>query len=493
MNFQLQTREDAIRLASREWKMLIDGEWTTGSSGESLDVRDPATGEIVARVPAAGEAEVDAAVAAAKAAFDDRRWLDLGAEERAIRLWRVADLIDRDAAKIQFIEQLNNGLPGAVSGFFTSFAARAFRHYAGWCDKVAGDTLDISAPGAPFHTYTMREPVGVAALIVPWNGPFTSAAMKVATALAAGCTCVLKPSEETPLSALMLGELLIEAGIPSGVVNIVPGLGHVTGAALSRHPDVSKISFTGSTRVGKLIANAATDNLKKVSLELGGKSPSIIFDDADLEKAIPGAALGTFYNTGQVCVAGTRVLVQRSIYDRVVEGMAAVGRNLRLGGGFDPGAEIGPLISARQLDRVSGIIATARSEGAQVLGGGLPSSGGYFVEPTVITNAAPNSAVVREEIFGPVITAIPFDEPEEALAIANDTHYGLASAVWTRDIDRSQFVARHVAAGTVWVNCQLILSPGVPFGGYRQSGWGRENGIEGLHSFMHTKTVVTAL
>ncbi|VWX50611.1 aldehyde dehydrogenase [Novosphingobium sp. 9U] len=489
----LQSREAAVRMASRDWKMLIDGEWLDGSTQDWLDVRDPATGEVIARAPAGGAADIHAAVAAAKAAFDDRRWLNLGAEERSRRLWRVADLIERDAAKIQAVEQLNNGAPASLAAFFTTYAAKFFRHYAGWCDKINGETIEISEPGAPFHTYTRKEPLGVAGLIVPWNGPFASAAMKVATALTAGCTCVLKPSEETPLSALMLGELLIEAGIPAGVVNIVPGHGHIAGAALANHPDVSKISFTGSTEVGKLIANAATGNLKKVSLELGGKSPSIIFDDADLSKAIPGAALGTFYNTGQVCIAGTRVLVQRSVYDQVVEGMAAVGRSLHLGGGFDPEAQIGPLISAKQLERVSGMIDVARDEGAQVLGGGLPFERGYFVEPTVITNARPDSVVVRDEIFGPVITAIPFDDPEEALSIGNDTEYGLAAAVWTRDIGRSQLIANSIAAGTVWVNCQLVLSPGAPFGGYKQSGWGRENGIEGLHGFMQTKTVMTAL
>ena len=473
--------------------MLIDGQWTEAQDRSHIEVHDPCTGDVVARAPAGKLTDVNLAVGAARAAFADRRWIRLGSQERGRRLWRVAELIERDAARFQALEILNNGIPLQIAEYFVKYASDVFRYYAGWCDKIGGITNDISTPGAPFHSYTLKEPMGVAGLIVPWNGPLSAAAMKLAPALGAGCSCVLKPAEETPLSALLLGELLIEAGIPSGVVNIVTGLGHEAGAAIAAHADVDKVAFTGSTEIGKVIAQAASGNLKKVALELGGKSPVIIFDDADLEKAIPGAALGTFYNTGQVCIAGTRVYVQRSIYERVVAGMIQVGRSLRIGGGFEGAADIGPLISAKQLQRVGGMIDAARRDGAQISGGGRPSERGYFIEPTVIVDAPRDSIVVREEIFGPVITAIPFDTPEEVMTMANASHYGLAAAVWTRDIARSQMAVQQIAAGTVWVNCQLVLSTALPFGGYKQSGYGRENAVDGIESYLQTKTVITAL
>jgi phenylacetaldehyde dehydrogenase len=406
---------------------------------------------------------------------------------------RLAELIEQNAAELQALETLNNGVPANIAQYFTFFAADAFRYYAGWCSKIYGTTSDISTPEAEFLAYTRKEPIGVAGLIVPWNGPLASASMKLATALAAGCTCVLKPAEETPLSALRLGELVLEAGIPAGVVNIVTGFGHTAGAAIAAHPGVDKVSFTGSTEVGKLIVQAAAGNLKKVSLELGGKSPVVIFADANLEKAIPGAALGTFFNTGQVCVAGSRVFVQRAIYDRVIEGMAAVGRSLRIGPGFDADAQIGPLISQKQLERVSRLVGGARTEGAEVFGGGQLGERGYFYQPTIVTRCKPDATIVREEVFGPVLTATPFDDVDEVVSLANDTSYGLAAAVWTSGLNKAHRFANAVQAGTVWINCQLILNSGLPFGGYKQSGWGRENGIEGLESFMHSKTVMAML
>lgn len=486
-------RAGAIEAVRRDWKLWIDGEWVPALAGGQIQVTDPSTGLVVASVPAGRAEDVDRAVAAARRAFEDGRWRNLGALERGRRLNRVADLIERDAAKLQQVETLNNGVPGMMAQFFTAFAADWFRYYAGWCGKAGGVTTDISTPDQSYHAYTLKEPVGVAALIVPWNGPLGAAAMKLATALAAGCSCVLKPAEETPLSALLLGEILQEAGIPHGVVNIVTGIGSEAGAALAAHADVDKVSFTGSTEVGKKIVEAAAGNLKKVSLELGGKSPVVIFDDANLEHAIPGAAMGVFFNTGQVCVAGSRIYVQRGIYDRVVEGLAAFGKGLRIGGGFDDAAQVGPLISAKQLDRVSRMIDAGRADGATLLGGARNGERGFFVEPTVIVDPRPDSIVVREEIFGPVVTAIPFDTAEEAVGHANATTFGLAAAVWTENINRAHNFASAVKAGTAWINCQLVLNPALPFGGYRQSGWGRENGLEGVESFMHTKSVVAAL
>ena len=403
-------------------------------------------------------------------------------------------MIEARTEEIARVEVLDNGMPLTMARWTVSLGAEAFRYYAGWVTKIHGQTSEISGPNGNFHAYTLREPVGVAGLIIPWNGPFIFACFKLSVALAAGCSCVLKPAKETPLNALRLGQILMEAGVPAGVVNIVTGFGETAGAALTAHPGVDKIGFTGSTEVGKLLLKAAAGNLKKVTLELGGKSPVVIFDDADLTKTIPGAAMGVFMNAGQICVAGSRVYTQRKVFEPVVEGLANAAKALKLGNGFDPATEMGPLISAKQLERVTSLIRSGVEEGAElVTGGKRKDSPGYFVQPTVLANARPTARVMREEIFGPVVSVVPFDDIEEVAAAANDTSYGLASAVWTRDISKAHTLAKRIQAGTVWINCQMASDLSVPYGGYKQSGWGRENGWEGLEAYLQTKSVFVQL
>ncbi|MET0163539.1 MAG: aldehyde dehydrogenase family protein [Vicinamibacterales bacterium] len=492
MNAKLNDPELSLGKVPR--KMLIDGQWVNAAAGRAIDVFDPATGKLIARVPEGDKEDIDSAVKAARRTFDQRTWLNLTPAERAKILWRVGDLIDRRAADIASVETLDNGVPQALAQMTISGGAEAFRYYAGWITKIHGTTSTVSVPGAQFHSYTLREPVGVVGLIVPWNAPFALACSKLSVALAAGCSCVLKPAEETPLNALVLGEILQEAGIPAGVVNIVTGFGHTAGAALAAHPGVDKIGFTGSTEVGKLIVNAASGNLKKVTLELGGKSPMVAFDDADLEKTVAGAAMAIFTNSGQVCIAGSRLYVQRKLYEPVVEGLAGVAKGMKVGSGFDPNAQMGPLISEKQLTRVTSLIKSGLDEGAQVAAGGQRSEGsGYFVQPTVITGAKPTARVMREEIFGPVICVQPFDDIDAVAAAANDTPFGLAASVWTRDVSKAHTMAKRLQAGNVWVNCHLVGDMSMPFGGYKQSGWGRESGLEGLDAYLQTKSVFVQL
>lgn len=461
-----------------------------------IPVFDPATAEQIAEVPDVGPKAVDAAVARARATFESGVWREMLPKHRAKVLWRVAEIVDRRIEEIVEVEARNNGMARWLARNLIASAAEVFRYYAGWVTKIHGQSTDIMAEGgisganARYHAYTLKEPVGVAGLIIPWNGPFYGAMVKLAPALAAGCSCVLKPAEETPLTSLMLPQILAEAGVPDGVVNIITGYGETTGAALARHPDVDKIAFTGSTETGKLIVQAAAGNLKRVTLELGGKTPVLIYDDADLSKAVPGAGLGIFINAGQGCVCGSRLYVQRGVYDQVVEGLAKFGKAMKLGGSDDPEAQVGPIISQRQLQRVSDLVEEGRAQGAEVVSGGrILDRPGYFFEPTVVTNVRPDMRMMQEEIFGPVIAVIPFDDEEEVIAEANNSTYGLAAGVWTREIARAHRLAKRLEAGTVWLNAQLAWDVSQPFGGYKQSGWGYEYGWEGLNAYLKTKTV----
>jgi len=495
-NVQLQSKVQEF--ISKPRKMLINGKWVESASGKTFPTYDPSTGEVLAKIAEGDREDIDRAVKAARAAFETGPWSRLTASERGRLVWRLADLIEQHLQEFAELESLDNGKPLKVArAADVPLAVDLFRYMAGWATKIEGSTIPISVPytpGAKYLAYSLREPVGVVGQIIPWNFPLLMAAWKLGPALATGCTVVIKPAEQTPLSCLLLGELVQEAGIPDGVVNIVPGYGETAGAALAAHPGVDKVAFTGSTEVGKLILQAASGNLKKVSLELGGKSPNVVFGDVDLDSAIAGSASAIFFNHGQCCCAGSRLYVEHNIFDKVVEGVSSRADKIRVGPGMESSTDMGPLVSEEQLNRVCGYLESGLSDGAKaVTGGKRHGDRGYFVKPTVLVNTNDKMKVVQEEIFGPVVTAIPFKDPNELVTKANDTVYGLAAGIWTRDIQKAHRLASQLRAGTVWINCYNIFDAALPFGGYKQSGWGREMGKDALELYTEVKAVCAAL
>lgn len=464
-------------------------------SGDVIQVIDPTTEEPITEFTDCGPEAVDEAAARAKASFEAGVWSQLPGRERAKVMWRIADLIDQNAEEFAQLDSLNTGMPLMQATLQMSTISEFFRYYAGWCSKINGVAYDVKTDGiatdsfVDMHAYTLKEPYGVVGLIFPWNGPIFNASAKLAPALAAGCSMLVKPAEETPLSALLLDRLVHEAGVPEGVVNLLTGYGHTAGAAITAHPDVQKVAFTGSTEVGKEIVRASADNLKKVTLELGGKSPVLIFDDADMSKALLMASLGIFVHSGQGCVCGSRIFAQRGVYDQVVEGISMMANSFKLGAPSEEGCVSGPLISQKQLTRVMGFIDEGRSDGVEVVTGGYRlDRKGYFVHPTVLTNVDTSMRLYQQEIFGPVVTILPFDDEDEAVALANDTTYGLAATAWTQNVGRAHRMLKRLQAGSVQVNCQLVFDHDVPFGGHKQSGWGHEFGKEGIEMYMKTKS-----
>jgi aldehyde dehydrogenase (NAD+) len=469
-------------------KLLINGEWVEAASGKTFETLDPSTGKVLAMVSEAGSEDVDHAVKSARNAFENGPWKKMSASERGHLIYKLADLMEAHKEELAQLETLDNGKPiNETSNADVPLAIDHIRYYAGWATKIVGQTIPVAGN---YFNYTRHEPVGVVGQIIPWNFPLLMATWKLGAALATGCTVVLKPAEQTPLSALYLGQLALEAGIPAGVINIIPGFGATAGAPLVDHPDVDKIAFTGSTAVGKMIMRQAAGTVKKISLELGGKSPNIILPDADMSKAIPGALSGIMFNQGQVCCAGSRLYIQKKSYDNVVADLALNAKNIKQGAGIDPSTQIGPLISSKQLDRVGSYIEKGKAEGAEVVAGGIYGQGdGYFVAPTIFANVKDEMTIAREEIFGPVVAAMPFEDLDDVIRRANLSEYGLAAGLWTQDLRKAHYVANQLKAGSVWVNCYNVFDAASPFGGFKQSGIGREMGSYALDNYTEVKSV----
>jgi len=476
----------------RSYENYINGRWVKSSSGETFPVYDPSTEEVIAQVSSSNAADIDQAVKAARAAFDSGSWPATTAQDRGRILFKLADKIRQNAAQLAELECRNTGKPIVEAEYDIADVATCFEYYGGLANKVTGNVNSVPANALSF---TMREPIGVAGQIIPWNYPLLMAAWKLAPAVAAGCTCVLKPAEQTPLTALEFANCFEEVGLPPGVVNIVNGFGESAGAALVAHPNVDKIAFTGSAAVGKIIVKSAADTLKRVTLELGGKSPNIFFPDADWEAAVDGALFGVFINQGEVCSAGSRILVEKKIYSKFVEAMTEKAKRIKLGAPQERETKMGPLVSKEQYDRVTSYLEVGKKEAKVAIGGGRPKQfgKGYYVEPTIFYDVQNSARIAREEIFGPVASVIPFDGESEAIRIANDTPYGLAAAVWTRDIYKAFRVVKSLRAGIVWVNHMQPTYVEAPWGGYKQSGFGRELGPWGLEEYLETKQVFVNL
>ncbi|WP_069865221.1 aldehyde dehydrogenase family protein [Pseudomonas citronellolis] len=493
----LPIKPESRAFLQRAPKMLIGADWTGAADGALMDLRNPATGEVLCQVPSASATDVDRAVRAARQAFDDSPWSRMRPRERQNLLWKLADLMERDADLLAELECLNNGKSAAVARVMdVQLGIDFLRYMAGWATKIEGSSVEVSMPLMPnddFHGFIRREAVGVVGAIVAWNFPLLLACWKLGPALATGCSVVLKPADETPLSALKLAELALEAGYPAGVFNVVTGTGVNAGAALTHHPLVDKLTFTGSTAVGKEIGKAAMDNMTRVTLELGGKSPTIVLADADLNSAAAGAAQAIFFNQGQVCCAGSRLYVQRKHFDNVVADIAGIANGMKLGNGLDPSVDMGPLISARQQQRVHNYIELGREKGATIACGGEQFGPGYFVKPTVIVDVDQKNPLVQEEIFGPVLVAMPFDDLDEAIRLANDSPYGLGASIWSNDLGAVHRMIPKIKSGSVWVNCHSALDPALPFGGYKMSGLGREMGAAAIEHYTEVKSVLIRL
>jgi phenylacetaldehyde dehydrogenase len=493
---QREYSDAAKKALARKPALFINNEWIASSHDRLIEMEDPSNGRIISQFVDASDKDVDRAVAAARAAFDDGRWSGLPPMIREKTMHRLADIMEAHMDELAELEAIDNGKPKGMAGAVDiPGAISQIRFMAGWASKVAGETTaPYTMPAGMVFSYTVKEPVGVCAQIVPWNFPLLMACLKIAPALAAGCTIILKPAEQTSLTALRLADFVAEAGFPAGVLNIITGNGHTAGDRMVKHPDVDKIAFTGSTEIGKVINRNATDSMKRVTLELGGKSPVVVMPDVDVASTAPGVAGAIFFNSGQVCIAGSRLFAHKSVFDKVVEGMAETAPFWAPRPSLDPEAHAGPLVSKEQFERVMGYIDAGKRDGASVLmGGDAPTADGYYVNPTILTDVNPQMSVVREEIFGPVVVAQRFDDLDEVAKAANDTCYGLGAGVWTKDVATMHKLAAKIKSGTVWGNCHALIDTALPFGGYKESGIGREQGRQGIEAYLETKTVIIQL